>query len=303
MLSPTDQEMSTAKDVREIFTERGIRPLKKEGQHFLLDDGIAARMLEYADVRSEDVVLEIGAGVGNLTEKLERRAKKVIAVEKDSRLCEVLRERCKNAEILQGDILDIEIPPFNKVVANIPFALSSPITLRLLLFHDFDVAVMMYQREFAEKMVAKRGEKLRERGKTKKLYGRLSVIVQTLAEVEILEFVPRRAFFPQPAVDAAIVRLKPRSVRDLETTAEKTLFASVVSAAFDNRRKKLKNIPVFKHIFRHACESSSAQDEWLRSIADLRPEELQPADFVRLSRAIWQLKERSGREWEEGQGG
>ena len=76
MLSPTDQEMSTAKDVREIFAERGIRPLKKEGQHFLLDDGIAARMLEYADVRSEDVVLEIGAGVGNLTEKLERRAKK-----------------------------------------------------------------------------------------------------------------------------------------------------------------------------------------------------------------------------------
>ena len=72
--------MSTAKDVREIFAERGIRPLKKEGQHFLLDDGIAARMLEYADVCSEDVVLEIGAGVGNLTEKLERRAKKVICL-------------------------------------------------------------------------------------------------------------------------------------------------------------------------------------------------------------------------------
>jgi len=82
------------------------------------------------------------------------------------------------------------------------------------------------------------------------------------------------------------VRLKPRSVKELETTAEKTLFASVVSAAFDNRRKKLKNIPAFKHIFRHACESSSTQAEWLRSIADLRPEELHPADFVRLSKAI-----------------
>jgi len=98
------------------------------------------------------------------------------------------------------------------------------------------------------------------------------------------------------------VRLKPRSVRDLETTAEKTLFASVVSAAFDNRRKKLKNIPAFKHIFQHVSESESnagsTQEEWLRSIADLRPDELQPADFVRLSRAIlaFERKEREGEE-------
>lgn len=278
-------EMEMGREILEILRERRIILKRGEGQRFLIDERVAERMLEYAAVSGEDVVLEIGAGIGNLTKRLEERAAKVYAVEKDKRLCEILRERCKNAEIIEGDVLRVDLPPFNKVIANLPFHLSSPITLNLLLFHDFDIAVLTYQREFAEKMVASPDMRV---GK-KKIYGRLSVIVQTLSDVEILEIVPRSVFFPQPSVDAAIVRLKPKDVPELPTIAERSYFCSVVGMAFSRRRRKLKNIPAFKHVFFGEKQESAKMDEddkWLRSIADLRPDALKPSDFVRLSVAM-----------------
>jgi len=252
-------------EVEKILMERGIRAARSLGQYFLVDDGVAARMVEYAGVGGGDVVLEIGAGVGSVTAKLERKAKNVYAVEKDKELCELLREQYGNkeskTEVMEGDIMKIELPEFDKVVASIPFSLSSPITYKLLL-HNFGLAVLLYQKEFAEKMVAPHGSKL---------YGRLSVIAQALADVEILEFVHRDAFYPSPPVKTAMVRLKEKEKgKEKRMVEKKEKFFEFVTEAFEHRRKKMRNI--FK------TSGSIALEE-----LEKRPEELSPEEFVRLS--------------------
>ena len=192
-------------DVKEILMGRGIRATKRLGQHFLIDDRVAARMVEYAEVGSDDTVLEIGAGAGSVTEQLARKAKKVYAVEKDTELCLILNDyygdKGSTIEVINADIMKIELPECDKVVASIPFSLSSPITYKLLL-HNFRLGVLIYQREFAQKMTAT---------PRSNLYGRLSVIAQALADIEVLEAVHRDAFYPAPHVKTAIVRLKEKA--------------------------------------------------------------------------------------------
>ncbi|MGB2728162.1 MAG: 16S rRNA (adenine(1518)-N(6)/adenine(1519)-N(6))-dimethyltransferase RsmA [Halobacteriota archaeon] len=253
-------------EVKKILMERGIIATRSLGQYFLVDDGVAARMVEYAGVGGGDVVLEIGAGVGSVTAKLERKAKKVYAVEKDKELCELLREQYgdkeSKTEVIEGDIMKINLPEFDKVVASIPFSLSSPITYKLLLA-DFGLAVLLYQKEFAEKMVAPHGSKL---------YGRLSVIAQALADIEILEFVHRDAYYPSPPVKTAMVRLEEKG-QEKRIVEEKKQFFEFVTEAFEHRRKKMRNI--FK------TSGSVALEE-----LEKRPEELSPEEFVRLSTKI-----------------
>ena len=252
-------------DVKNILIERGIRATRSLGQYFLIDDRVPSRMVEYAGVERGDVVLEIGAGVGSVTEKLERKARKVYAVEKDKELCELLRERYDGkksiTEVIEGDFMKIELPDFDKVVASIPFSLSSAITYKLLLHKaGFGLAVLLYQKEFAQKLVAK---------PRSKSYGRLSVIAQALAEIEILEVVHRDAFFPSAPVKGAIVRLKERKQIVIE---DKKKFFEFVTAAFDQRRKKMRTI------FKASSSGSLALAE-----LEKRPEELSPEEFVKLA--------------------
>ncbi len=257
-------------EVKKILMERGVRATRSLGQYFLVDDGVAARMVEYAGVGSGDVVLEIGAGVGSVTAKLEKKAKRVYAVEKDKELCVVLREHYgdkeNKTEVIEGDIMEIELPEFDKVVASIPFSLSSPLTYKLLLHNaGFGLAVLLYQKEFAQKMVAKPGSKL---------YGRLSVIAQALADIEIIELVHRDVFYPSPSVKTAIVRLKEKE-KEKRIVEEKKKFFEFVSEAFEHRRKKMRNI------FKTSLPGSLALKE-----LEKRPEELSPEEFVRLSTKI-----------------
>jgi len=254
-------------DVKNILIERGIRATRSLGQYFLIDDRVPSRMVEYAGVERSDVVLEIGAGVGSVTEKLERKAKKVYAMEKDRELCELLRERYSNeesiTEVIEGDFMKIELPDFDKVVASIPFSLSSAITYKLLLHEaGFGLAVLLYQKEFAQKMTAKPGSKR---------YGRLSVISQALAEIEILEIVHRDAFYPQPPVKTAIVRLKGRE-KNRGLIEDKRKIFEFVTTAFDQRRKKMRAI--FK---------ASSSGSLGLAVLEKRPEELTPEEFVKLA--------------------
>jgi len=256
-------------DLRSALQARGIRPSKRLGQYFLADESVVARMLAYAAVGSEDEVLEIGAGTGSLTEALDRTAKKVYAVEKDIELCALLRDRFGGASsrtaILEGDVLRMELPHCTKVVASIPFQISSPLTLKLLTHEPgFVIAVLLYQQEFAEKLIA--------RPRTE-AYGRLSVVAQALAEVELLELVPRVAFYPPAPVKTAIVRLTAR--RGVEQLVEdKVAFLRVVTAAFEHRRKKLKSI------------ATELQEGVGGSVLEKRPEELSPAEFVKLAGCV-----------------
>ena len=259
-------------DVKSILIERGIRATRSLGQYFLIDDSVASRMVEYAGVERGDVVLEIGAGVGSLTDHIARKAKRVYAVEKDRELCMLLQERYgdkkSNTEVIEGDIMKIELPEFDKVVASIPFSLSSAITYKLLLHNEgFGRAVLLYQKEFAQKMVAK---------PRSKAYGRLSVVSQALADVELLEFVNRDAFYPSPPVKTAIVRLKEKEHKR-EMVKDKKEFFEFVTTAFDHRRKKMGTI--FKANFSGGLALTRAELE-------KRPEELSPEEFVRLAEYI-----------------
>ncbi len=212
--------------------KHGVRLSKRAGQHQVIDPAVLERMVDHAELSRDDVVLEIGAGVGNLTLLLAERAGSVIAVERDRRLVKVLGERSRgysNVELLCGDALRIEFPKFNKVVANLPYGISSDITFRLL-NHGFQLAVLMYQREFAERLVAKPGSDE---------YGRLTVNVYYRASVELLEEVPPAAFFPQPKITSAIVRLRPR-VPPFEVRDEQVFFR-VVRALFQHRRQRVRN--------------------------------------------------------------
>jgi len=200
----------------------------KKDQHFLNDKNILSRIIEYGQLKRSDTVLEIGAGFGNLTEKIASKAGKVIAVEIDPELSSSL-SRLENVEVINEDVLNIEFPPFNKVISNLPYSISSPITFKLLK-HKFDFGILMYQYEFARRMVA--------RPDTED-YSRLSIAVQYFADVEMLEVVPRSAFSAPPEVKSAIIKLTPRP--SPYKVKDESFFMDFIKVVFSQRRKKLRN--------------------------------------------------------------
>ncbi len=248
--------------IKNKLIELGIRPSKKMGQNFLTDTNIAERQVEAAELNENDSVLEIGAGIGTLTEEIVERAGKAILVEKDEVLFGYLEGRfgSKNVEVIQADILDIELsslPTFNKIVSNIPFNISSPLTFKIL-EEDLECAVIMYQKEYAERLVAKVSE-----GN----YSRLSVMVSTKAKVHRLFTVPRHCFYPPPNVDAEVVKLVP-SPPDFHLKYPKA-FSAVVRELFNYRRKMIKN--ALKNGFHIEVEDAPFQKY---RVENLSPEEI-----------------------------
>jgi 16S rRNA (adenine1518-N6/adenine1519-N6)-dimethyltransferase len=241
--------------------------MKKLGQHFLVDRRVLARIGDYASLAEEDRVLEIGPGTGNLTEVLSARAGTVFAIEVDPALASSLEGRFPNVVVIRGDALKVPHPDYNKIVSNLPYQISSKITFRLL-ERPFDLAVLMYQKEFAERMVASLGTKN---------YGRLTLNVSLRAEVEILERVPRGAFRPMPQVESAIVRLRPREKR---IDVDYRVFDDLTRGLFSMRRKKVK---------RSLAAMKVSSDVLSRIDPDLlerRPQELSLEEVVDLAKAI-----------------
>ena len=188
---------------RDALLQAGISPRKSLSQNFLINKNVLNRQIKYANLTEEDIVLEIGGGTGLLTEQLAKAAGKVYSIEYDRKLAQYLKTKFQshsNVTILAGDALKLDFPEVTKFIANLPYHISSPITFRLL-DYDFELAVLMYQYEFARRMVAK--------PRTDD-YSRLSANLQFQAEVEILERVPRNCFLPMPKVDSALVQIKPK---------------------------------------------------------------------------------------------
>jgi 16S rRNA (adenine1518-N6/adenine1519-N6)-dimethyltransferase len=203
---------------------------KRKGQYILTDENVIARQIRYADIDKTNTVLEIGPGLGAITFPLAEGAGKVIAIEQDVQSYEYLKDRIPgNVELILGDALKLDLPKFDICVSNLPYGISSPITFRLL-EHVFERAVLMYQQEFAERMVANPGETA---------YSRLSIMVYYRAKCGILERVPKKAFYPQPDVDSAIVGLAPRKPPFIVNNED--FFFRVVKELFSTRRKKIRN--------------------------------------------------------------
>ncbi|MEM0049595.1 MAG: 16S rRNA (adenine(1518)-N(6)/adenine(1519)-N(6))-dimethyltransferase RsmA [Candidatus Bathyarchaeia archaeon] len=249
--------MSLLEETKRILAAYKVRPKRRLGQNFLVDEEVLKRLISYASVNEKDNVLEIGAGLGFLTERLARIAGHVVAVEIDPVLVKILSRRLsgyKNVSILKGDILKMEGPPYiNKVVSIPPYSISSPLIFWLLK-RKFDCAVLTFQEEFGRRLVAQPGVSD---------YGRLTVAVYYYAEPELLDFIPKESFWPTPEVNSVIVRLRPRKppfyVRDEE------LFFRFLRAVFTQKNKKMKKaLEVFLSDFK-------IPKEWLRKISESIP--------------------------------
>ena len=261
--------------VRHLLRRLNVKPSRRLGQNFVVCEGLLDDMVSYASVSSDDVVLEIGAGLGFLTERLAERAAKVIAVELDRRLVEFLCFRFRNSrnvEVVSGDFLDLELPRFDKVVSNVPFSISSPLTFKLAEYGGFDCAVLTYQKEFAERMVASVGSKC---------YGRLTVTVNFFFNVMLLGSVSRSCFYPSPDVDAAVVKLVPKGRRCLSDFD--LFFLWLVSFLFSQRNRKVRNA-----VLTYCRSKGLSRDEWTNLLENLplreiRVRDLGLDDFLRLA--------------------
>ena len=240
----------------------------------MVDESYLHSMASYASLSRKDVVLEIGAGFGVLTRVLSSLCGRVIAVEIDRRLIEILKKEFAGSNsvvIVEGDVLEAIVPDLNKVVSNPPFHISSPI-LFWLLGKRLDLAVMTFQKEFAQRLVAKVGSKD---------YSRLTVETYYRADVELLETVPREAFFPLPDVDACIVRLKPRSAPPFSVKNE-MVFHELARTLFTQRNRKVRNA-VAGFLQKRGLEKSMA-DKIL--FHDKRVRELAPEDFGEIANEL-----------------
>lgn len=217
-----------------------LRADKKLGQNFLIDEDVVRRIVEAAELSEADTVLEVGPGIGTLTQGLAESGASVVAVELDKRLLPVLAttlDGYDNVRVVNGDILKVDImqtvaAPAFKVCANLPYYITTPIIFALLEKRlPMERLVAMVQKEVAERMAAKPGG--RE-------YGALSVAIQYYTEPEIAFIVPPSSFIPAPAVDSAVIVCKRREKPPVEVCDEE-LFFRVVKAAFSLRRKMISN--------------------------------------------------------------
>jgi len=248
----------------------GFSPKKRLGQHFVVNSDILQRLVSCASLTEDDVVLEVGAGLGFLTQLLSSKCKKVVAVEVDSKIVKILKAQLPdmpNVDLIEGDALKVSLPPFNKVVSAPPYSISSPLLFRLL-ERKFDWAVLILQKEFAERLAASVGSKD---------YGRLTVTIYYRADVELLDYVPRTMFYPPPNVDSMMVLLKPRDA-PFHVEDEVTFF-EVVRILFTQRNKKVRNslIPFLRKRGITGKEALKLADSMVYS--EKRVRELAPEDF------------------------
>ena len=262
-------KLTSPKDVTELLASLKFRPSKTLGQNFLVDGNILRIMLDTAEIGPEDQVLEIGPGLGVLTEGLLARAKRVVAIELDKRLYAYLRERFageKNLELIPGDALDADFNALmksgiNKVASNLPYGAGSRILVELFESNPAPVRMSVtVQHEVADRLAAQPG--------TKK-YGLLSVLAQLDYEVEIRKIVAASCFYPAPQVKSAIVSLRRRPVpRELR---DRAVFKDLVKKAFSQRRKQIGTI----------LRGANFENAGINPAS--RPEELYVEDWCRLA--------------------
>ena len=233
-------KLSNPKQTIEVIQKHNFSFKKSFGQNFLIDSHVIEKIIRAAEIGPEDNVLEIGPGIGTLTQYLAEAAGRVVAVEIDEKLIPVLGETLAeydNVEVINQDILKCDVDsifegrPF-KVVANLPYYITTPIIMGLLEGKShFDSLTVMIQKEVADRMKA---------GPGTKDYGALSLAVQYYAEPYLAANVPPNCFMPRPAVGSAVIRLKRRETPAVAVKDEKLLF-KLIRAAFMERRKTLLN--------------------------------------------------------------
>lgn len=259
---------------------------KKFGQNFLIDQGIVEKIVREAGVTKDDFVLEIGPGIGTMTQILCENAREVAAVEIDRKLIPILNDTLSeydNVTIINDDILKVNINKLAeeknggrpiKVVANLPYYITTPIIMGLFESHvPLDSITIMVQKEVADRM---------QTGPGSKDYGALSLAVQFYAKPEIVVNVPPECFMPRPNVGSAVIRLKRHETRPVDVNDEKLMFR-IIRASFNQRRKTLANGLNNSPEIGYTKEQIAAAIEELGRGASIRGEALTLEEFARLS--------------------
>jgi 16S rRNA (adenine1518-N6/adenine1519-N6)-dimethyltransferase len=261
--------------IQRELDELHIPPLKRFGQHFLVDTKVRDELVQQARLTGNDLVIEIGPGLGFLTAALARKANHVVAVEKDRTLAAHLREKFserENVTIVQGDALEIPIPVDARIVSSPPYNISSKLIL-LILNSRFKAATLLLQKEFGERLTASSGSRD---------YGRITVMLRCKAEARLIKNVPRSVFYPKPRVDSAIINIEP--LKATFAIEHRGVFADLVRALFTQRRRKLKS--VFGRYLSH--QYPTYRNEILSSarVPEKRVFETTPEEFANLANQI-----------------
>ncbi|MGX6970440.1 16S rRNA (adenine(1518)-N(6)/adenine(1519)-N(6))-dimethyltransferase RsmA [Vagococcus bubulae] len=285
------KDIATPSRTKEILKKHGFSFKKSLGQNFLTEPNILRKIAEAGDLSKEDGVIEIGPGIGALTEHLARNAGKVLAFEIDQRLIPVLEDTLSpydnitvvNEDILKADVVAEAKKVFDeeqpiKVVANLPYYITTPIMMHLLMSPlDITAMVVMMQKEVADRMTAK---------PSTKAYGSLSIAVQFYMEAKLAFIVPKTAFVPQPNVDSAIIKLEKRETPIVDVIDE-AFFFELTRASFTQRRKTLWN-----NLTSHFGKDDQTK-QWLEKSleeSDIDPkrrgETLSIAEFGKLSNVL-----------------
>ena len=264
--------------IKSILKSNKLHANKKFGQNFLVDKRVLDKIMETAGLSDQDTVVEIGPGLGVLTQELASKAGLVLAIEKDRRFVEWLRkyfENTKNAKIICDDILTYPlnlIPKAYKVVANLPYNITSPV-IRMFLESENapQEMVLMVQKEVAERLVAKPGN--RERGIT-------TIMVEFYGMAEIIETVANKSFWPIPEVDSAILRICTKDQRPKTKDIDSKIFFRIVKAGFSQKRRQIH------HPLKAIFHLSSDQIKSILKEADIDPmnraEDLSLENWVKL---------------------
>lgn len=245
MSNHSNRDIATSSRTKEIIRKHGFTFKKSLGQNFLTDLSVLGRIVDAANLDKTKGALEVGPGIGSLTEQLAHAAGKVTAVELDQRLIPILGDVLSpypNVSVVHGDILKTDLRKLWEerfvgcagvsVVANLPYYVTTPIIMKLLEEHlPLENIVVMVQKEVAERMAARPGGKE---------YGSLSIAVQYYCEPELVCIVPGKAFIPAPNVDSAVIKLRKRT-EPAVAIADEAKFFRVVQTAFTQRRKTLSN--------------------------------------------------------------
>ncbi|MFX0055879.1 MAG: 16S rRNA (adenine(1518)-N(6)/adenine(1519)-N(6))-dimethyltransferase RsmA [Promethearchaeota archaeon] len=265
--------------IRPLLERYGIVPDAEHGQNFIIDRNLIDREVSLAEVRKKDIVLEIGPGIGILTEALARKAKHVVAVEIDTQFRDILadlQQHSPNLEVIFDDALTAEFPFFSKVVSNLPFKVALPIVFKLM-DYDFELAILVCQERLARRITAKPGDTG---------YSRISVQVARRTEARLLYTISKTKFYPSPNVDAALLQLKGVAPK-FEVPSEQ-FFKEVLKYFFAFREKSVtKALNTLKAFAISKSEMMRARRLIGERIARKEVLAVTPPEFGRITRIIW----------------
>jgi len=270
-------DLTDKRNLQLLLKKHGLEPQKRFGQNFLVDEDLPQKIVAIAEIDAEDTVLEIGPGIGAITRALAPKAKWVIAIEKDREMVNILQdtlEGLKNVKVIQGDVLripfpELQLPAFYRVIGNLPFYLTAPVIRMFLESKEVKPLSMtlVVQKEVAQRICSKPP--------------RMSILanaVQFYADPELISVISKKSFFPQPKVDAALIKITPKSL----PTGDSKMFFKIMKAGFSHPRKQLAN-----NISKDLKIDRKKVEEWL-SKNDIGPtqraETLKVDDWLNLTK-------------------